>query len=329
MPAVPTIPLTLVTALLAIALSTDGLAQPVRTVRVDPAAATGGTVITGGVRGDESAEHIVAAKAGQILSVDLLSSNASANFNVLPADSQEALFVGSTSGAVADLSAPEKDDYVMRIYLMRNAARRDVTVRYTLGLGLGGPGFADGLAGGPYCWEVAGLEAGSALNVRSGPAKRYPVVGKAQNGEALQNRGCRMTGLERWCNVGARGSGQQGWVAGRFLVEGPATQAPAATEGRPVGEGASFDATGLAPYAREIGQPTRDCPFGVVREGPGYAGVWIAIGGGREGQILFEAGAPVAANIDAALSFEKETNLFRIRIGDERYEIPEAVVSGG
>ena len=83
------------------------------------------------------------------------------------------------------------------------------------------------------------------------------------------------------------------------------------------------------PCATDLGQPTRDCPFGVVRDGPGNAGVWIALGGGQERQILFEAGAPVATNIDAAVTYEKEADLFRVRIGDERYEIPEAVVNGG
>ena len=329
MPAVPSLPLALASGLIALALATAGLAQPVRTVRVEPAAAAGGTVITGEIRGDESAEYTVAAEAGQILSVDLLASDASANFNVLPAGSQEALFVGSTSGAVADLPLPETGDYVVQVFLMRNAARRDETARYSLGIGLGGPDFADGLAGGPDWWQVAGVGAGSALNVRSGPATRYPVVGKAQNGEALQNRGCRMTGPDRWCSVRVDGSGQQGWVAGRFLVEGAAPQAPAAMEGGPVGEGAAFDATGFVPCATALGQPTHDCPFGVVRDGPGNAGVWIALGGGQERQILFEAGAPVATNIDAAVTYEKEADLFRVRIGDERYEIPEAVVNGG
>jgi Bacterial SH3 domain len=329
MPAVRSVPFTVAAGMLAVVLATSGLAQPVRTVRVEPAAAAGGTVIDGEIRGDESADYVVAAEAGRTISVDLMSSNASVNFNVLPAGAQEALFVGSTSGAVADLRVPETGDYVVQVYLMRNAARRDEIAQYSLGIGLGGPDFADGLAGGPDYWQVAGVSAGSALNVRSGPATRYPVVGKAQNGEALQNRGCRMTGSERWCSVRAAGSGQQGWVAGRFLVEGAAPQAAAAMEGGPVGEGASFDATGLVPCATEPGQPTRDCPFGVVRDGPGNAGVWIALGDGRERQILFEAGAPVATDIDAALTFEKAADLFVVRIGDERYEIPGAVVSGG
>lgn len=327
--AVPSFPIALLGGFLSVALATSGFAQPVRTVRVEPAAAVGGTVIAGEIRGDASADYVVAAEAGQTISVDLLSSNASVNFNVLPAGSQEALFVGSTSGTVADLPVPEAGDYVVQVYLMRSAARQDEVARYTLGIGLGGPDFADGLAGGPDWWQVAGLSAGGSLNVRSGPATRYPVVGKAQNGETLQNRGCRMTGLERWCSVRASGSGRQGWVAGPFLVEAAPPPQPAAMEGGPVGEGASFDATGLVPCATTLGQPTRDCPFGVARDGPGAAGVWIALGEGAERQILFEGNAPVATNIDAALTYEKQADLFLVRIGDERYEIPEAVVNGG
>jgi hypothetical protein len=73
----------------------------------------------------------------------------------------------------------------------------------------------------------------------------------------------------------------------------------------------------------------RQCPFGVVREGTGNAGVWIALGDGSERQILFEGGAPVATNSAGTLNFEKTGDLFVVRVGDERYEIPEAVVNGG
>lgn len=313
--------------LLAVALASGGLAEPVRSARVDPAAA--GAVVMGEIRGDESATYVVAAEARQILSADLLTSNPSAYFNVLRQGDSEAIFIGSTSGRVADLPLPAAGDFVVEVYLMRSAASRSETARYTLGLGLSGPDFADELAGGPDYWTVAGVSPGSALNVRSGPATRHPVIGKVQNGEVLQNRGCRMTGPDRWCSVRVTGSGQQGWVAGRFLVEAAAPQAPATPAGGPVGEGAAFDATGSLPCTTEAGQPTRPCPFGVVRDGPGDAGVWIAIGAGAERQILFEGGVPVSTNIDATLSFEKQADLFLVRIGDERFEVVEAVVSGG
>ena len=77
------------------------------------------------------------------------------------------------------------------------------------------------------------------------------------------------------------------------------------------------------------GQPTQACPFGVVRDGPGNAGVWIALGDGKERAILFEGGVPVSADSPEALSFDKASDLFTVRVGSETYEIPEAGVFGG
>ena len=160
-------------------------------------------------------DYVIAAAAGQTLSVDLSTSNASLYFNILPQGSEEAVFIGSTSGNVADVSLPAAGNYIVQVYLMRNAARRDETASYTLGIGLAAADFADGLAGGPEWWQVSGVNSG-ALNIRSGPDTRYQVVGKAQNGEVMQNRGCRMTGATRWCSIRVDGSGVQGWVRGNL-----------------------------------------------------------------------------------------------------------------
>jgi hypothetical protein len=304
------------------------LAQTIRSETVGQVAAATGTVIGGEVRGDDTVDYLVAGEAGQTLSVDLAATNASLYFNIMPEGSDEALFIGSTSGNVADLSLPATGTYVVRLYLMRSAARRGEAAAYALGIGLGGADFADSLAGGPDWWEVS-ITPGSALNIRSGPSTRHAVVGKAQNGEVMQNRGCRMTGPDRWCSIRADGSGVQGWVAGRYLVETAAPVAPEMPEGGPLGEGAAFDATGLVACATSATEPMRNCPFGVVREGPGNAGVWIALGDGVERQILFEAGAAVATNRDAALTSERSGDQTLVRIGEERYEIPDALVNGG
>ena len=50
--------------------------------------------------------------------------------------------------------------------------------------------------------------------------------------------------------------------------------------------------------------------------------------------IFYASGAPSGydeseADGGARLSFEKEGDLFRVRIGQQRFEIPEAVMSGG
>jgi hypothetical protein len=304
-------------------------AQSVRAETVDAAAASAGVVLSGEITGDDSAEYTVSAAAGQILSVDILSDNGGLTFNVTPKGAAEALFIGATAGTVADVTLPAAGDYVVQVYLMRAAARRDEAAAYSLGIGLAGGDFADGLAGGPDWWQVTGLQEGSTLNIRSGPHGRYPVLNIARNGQLAQNRGCRMTGPDRWCNVRLDGSGQQGWVAGRFLTEAAAPATAEVPAGGPVGNGVPFDATGEVPCATAAGQPTRPCLFGVVRDGPGNAGVWIALGGGKERAILFEGGTPVSADSPDALSFEKADDLFTVRVGGERYEIPEALISGG
>jgi hypothetical protein len=310
-------------------LSLPAAAQEVRIETVEPAAASAGAILSGKVRGDDTAEYTLTGAAGQILSVDLLSENGALNFNITAKGAAEAVYMSETSGPVADVTLPAAGVYVVQVYLMRSAARRDEGADYTLGIGLAGGDFADGLAGGPDWWKVTLVAPGSDLKIHSGPHARYPVISQAANGELAQNRGCRMTGLDRWCKVRLQGSGQQGWVAGRLLTEAAAPEAAAVPEGGPVGNGTPFDATGEVLCAVVEGQPMRPCPFGVVRDGPGNAGVWIALGEGRERAILFEGGVPVSADSPDPISFEKTDDTFSVRVGAERFDIPEAVISGG
>lgn len=286
-------------------------------------------IIEDTIVGHDTIDYVVRADRSEIISVDLLASNPSAYFNVLSSDVAEAIFVGSSEGNVADIPAPIAGDYVIRVYLMRSAARRYETTDFTLGVAVGHPEYADGLSGGPDHWMVSGLANGGALNLRAGPATRYEIVSVLRNGNVLQNRGCRLTGQERWCQIRATVSGVMGWVAGRYLVETAAPRAPAVPENGPVGNGAPFDATGSVPCTTALDQPMQQCPFGVIRSGPGNAGVWIALGDGSERQILFEGGMPVATGPAGALSFDATDGLFTIRVDTERYEIPQAVVNGG
>ncbi len=286
-------------------------------------------IVEDSITGYGMVDYSIRAERSQIISVDLQSSNRSAYFNVLPAGSNEAIFIGSTQGHVADIPAPADGSYVIRVYLMRSAARRGETAEYRLGIAVGEPEFADGLSGGPDFWEVAGVGGGDALNLRAGPSTRYAVIGKLRNGDLLANRGCRLTGEERWCRIRAAGTGAMGWVSGRFIVETSAPKAPATPEGGPVGNGAAFDATGFVACATAAHEPLRQCPFGVVRAGVGNAGVWIALGDGAERQVLFEDGFPVTSNAPAEVAFEKSGDLYIVRIGVEIFEIPEAVIYGG
>ncbi len=96
---------------MALAFAAASAAQATRTETVAAAAAAAGTILKGELKGDDSIEYVVVAEAGQRLSIDLSSSNASLYFNVLPQGSEEALFIGSTSGNVADIPLPAAGTY--------------------------------------------------------------------------------------------------------------------------------------------------------------------------------------------------------------------------
>jgi hypothetical protein len=76
------------------------------------------------------------------------------------------------------------------------------------------------------------------------------------------------------------------------------------------------------------------CDFGVIREGQGNASVVISLPDGRKRTIFFANGKASRADVSqadapAAFSVTRESDLNIIRVGDERYEIVDAVVDGG
>ena len=134
--------LKLATACLLLCATTLGVAgnaqaQP-RAERVQFAKGTSAKTVTGSLKGDQSVDYLVGARSGQQLTVALDSSNTSTYFNVLPPASETALFVGSTSGNQFSGTLPASGDYRVRVYLMRNAARRNEITDYKLRIGVNG-----------------------------------------------------------------------------------------------------------------------------------------------------------------------------------------------
>ncbi len=95
----------------------------------------------------------------------------------------------------------------------------------------------------------------------------------------------------------------------------------------------TFNATGMVPCKAGRGAPTGNCDFGVVRRGSGDADVHVTKKDGRTRVIYFQNGRAVGYDRSQADRGEfrasKESDLYIINIGDERYEIPEAVIYGG
>jgi len=97
--------------------------------------------------------------------------------------------------------------------------------------------------------------------------------------------------------------------------------------------GTNSNATGEIPCAMAAGQPTGSCPFGVAREGSGSGVVTVTKPDGRTRAIFFQNGEAVGADVSeadpGAFSASREGDLTIVRIGEERYEIPDAVLYGG
>ena len=295
-----------------------------------PEALSPGSVLAGSVTGDDSLHYRLSAQAGQVLSVDLHATGFAPDFLIRPAAGGEVLFSSALSGvAVADVALPQDGAYEIAVGLNRAIARKGKPVGFDLAVALTPADFADALAGGPDWWQVTGLGAGGAMAVQDGPGPRYGAKGQADDGDVAQNRGCRISLGERWCSVRLAGSGLQGWLPGAKLAETAPPAAPEMPAGGPKGNGWPFDATGTIPCATAAAAPTHACPFGVVRDGPGNAGVWVALGYGRERHFLFEGGKLVSSDASGPPKASHAGDLMKIEVEGERYEMPEAVIGGG
>lgn len=95
-------------------------------------------VIKAQLKGDADVDYVVRAAAGQTLSVQLQRTNPQNYFNVLPPGSKGgAMFVGDT-GEDFTAMLPSDGEYIVRVYLMRPAARRGESSDYTLAIGVTG-----------------------------------------------------------------------------------------------------------------------------------------------------------------------------------------------
>jgi len=96
--------------------------------------------VTGMIKGDETVDYQLRAQKGQSMVAVLNPSNLAAYFNVLPPSSETAIFVGSTLGNRFEGELPADGVYTLRVYLMRSAARRNETAKYTLKVSVTGGG---------------------------------------------------------------------------------------------------------------------------------------------------------------------------------------------
>ncbi len=187
--------------------------------------------------------------------------------------------------------------------------------------------------GGPRYWQVVELSGG--LNLREQPTSRALVLTRFTSGRVLDNLGCLWAEGRIWCNVQELGGVPRGYVAADYLKPAVAPDGTVATgadtSAARAGQG-RFDATGMLSCALLPSQPIGHCGFGVARSGGGDTTVLLKKPDSRTRAIFFRFGNPVGADTSKAdpgqFSATRQGAMNFIRVGNERYEIPDAVVLG-
>lgn len=123
-----------IAALMLMVAGTPALADDIRRETVRFTKGSSGATINSKVKGYESVKYSLGVRAGQKMSVQLDSSNASLYFNITAPGASEAVYNSSINGNGTSLIIPSSGNYVIDVYLMRNAARRGETANYALTL---------------------------------------------------------------------------------------------------------------------------------------------------------------------------------------------------
>jgi len=192
-------------------------------------------------------------------------------------------------------------------------------------------GTAGGQPAEPEIWIVGGVSASGRVNLRAEPSTEARLLARLPAGSRLRNRGCREVAAERWCQV-EPAEGAAGWVAARFLRDAAAETPPRSAQPEPArparpAPARLFDAMGTLPCAMIPGQPTRDCAWGALRSGSGTASIQVTGMAGLTRWIYVENGVPVRSDGEGSFAVERMGDLFLIRIGQERFELPAQIVT--
>lgn len=178
------------------------------------------------------------------------------------------------------------------------------------------------LASAPYV-NVFGLS--GHLNIRGGPSTADRIVAEVLSGTLLANQGCEEHGNRLWCNVKLiDASGTEGWAVAEYLE--PATAALRAGQG-------VFDQIGKLSCAETLEGPMDDCDYGVARDPGGSATVVVFRPDGRERLLVFAGDVFLSSDTsEVGGSFESSASsdgdMIFIRLDNERYHVPKAIISG-
>jgi hypothetical protein len=115
--------------------------EAVKTQNVHFTKGSHGATIKGKIQGYESYNYTLSAKAGQTMQVALKTKHLATYFNIFApgkAPGDEAMFIGATKGISYKGTLPDDGRYIIQVFMMRSAARRNEVAHYNLSISITG-----------------------------------------------------------------------------------------------------------------------------------------------------------------------------------------------
>jgi hypothetical protein len=152
------------------------------------------TTLSGTIRGYDGVRYTLGAVAGQTMSVLFKPGNRSCYMNVWAPNTDTAAFIGSTSGDEYSANLTASGDYAIQVYLMRNAARRNESCRYSAVVEItGAPGGTSVGTSDSVMKDVCRSQAAVDYGVKAGQISLGAVV---KHGDGFQIDGSADKGAE-------------------------------------------------------------------------------------------------------------------------------------
>ncbi|OWU85272.1 hypothetical protein ATO6_09655 [Oceanicola sp. 22II-s10i] len=291
---------------------------------------TSQATVTGRVSGRQIDAYRIGARRGQEIDLNLTSRNTALRFSIEAPDGRGRAMTldGGRASSVSRYTGvlPATGTYVVRVFLDRDAARRNETARYSLTVGIDSarPPSPPPPQGGTVTYmRVTGLRAGDTLNVRQGPSTANPVLFTLDQGDVVASLGCRSFGSgSAWCEVYRPDRPRSvGWASSRYL-------APAARPDRPGGPDPDRPVSGTLDCRFVIGIINQTCRYSARRIARGVHEITVQLPG-RTRTIRMEGTRAVSSNGNGPVFSVLRGDVVDVSIGAlELYRVPLSALGG-
>lgn len=264
--------------------------------------------IQGSVEGWDVQKFRLPAERGQTLRLGLESRNRDVAFNLIHPSTGAVVYDGARSGRRAEVVLKNGGDWIVEVFLTRQAADRGdwadfrLDVRLTEAVATPAPKPPAQDLGDLV---VTGLSGYDTLNIRAEPSLNARVVTRVPNGTRLTNGGCFASGTMTWCAVSDPSNRFAGYASARYLAKDsqagwpPVQPKPPAPKPQPQ----ALDASAMMKACRGLAHDTWNIPPGfIVPSEP------VAVGTGFQSSV-----GTLVFSLSGTCFFDRDGVLLRFR----------------